>query len=201
VDETWDDYDIEAPHTHSAFDLKLGQVFFRDVRPDTGRDGPLYMRFRTAPVILAAICWFAVAVSALFVAIQDGGASWFMIIALAAWAVGIINFWWFDYVRIDGATIRRSHLFGLIRHDRRIDELREVRSLPLKARGMARRTPSIRFVFPDRWIEVRAAAYHWVDGRKLMLRLYRRGVPIAPKLVRHFELDEAPERKPATTPT
>ncbi|MEX2226759.1 MAG: hypothetical protein WEB52_09965 [Dehalococcoidia bacterium] len=191
MEETWDDYEDEGPHTHSAFETRLGLIFYHDARPDAGAGHPVYMRFRTAPVLLAATVWFIVACAVPFYGVRDGAIDAAALVIIVAAPVVLANFWWFDYVRIDETTVERSHLFGFVRHRGRIDVLRDVQSRPLRGLyGIT--TPSMRFVFPDQRFEVRAAAYHWVDGRKLAMRLHKRGIAIAPKLIQHFELDDPP---------
>jgi hypothetical protein len=192
VEETWADYPDEGSHRHSQFELALGRVLYRDARPDTDADSRIYMRARSGPVLMALLGLPIVAGFAVFHYLTEGYVRedpWPTLIALSAWALYVTNYWWFEWVRIDGRTVERSQLFGLIRRGGRLEALREVQSRPLRGlRGV--RTPSMRFVFSDHTFEVRAAAHHWVDGRKLMMRLHERGVPIAPKLVRHFELEE-----------
>jgi hypothetical protein len=150
------------------------------------------MRPRNGPILAALVGLPIVTGFAVFHYLTDGYIRenpWPTLIVLSVWTAGVANYWWFEWIRIDDRTLERSQLFGLIRRGGPIEALREVQSRPLRGRyGI--RTPSMRFVFSDRTFEARAAAYHWVDGRKLMMRLHERGVLIAPKLVHHFELDE-----------
>jgi len=179
-------------HTHSSLELRFGQVFYRDAHADTDAARPLYMRMRNGLTLVAALGWMVVAGGVLIRAIDGTAPSLAMLAGLAAWLAFVANFWWFEYVRIDATHIERSQLFGLARQRGRISDLRAVDARPLLGRG-GRRTPSLRFEWPDRTVEVRAGAHHWVDGRKLMRRLQARGIPIAPILVEHFELFDGDE--------
>jgi len=191
VEETWDDYPDEGPHKHSPLELAFGRLFYRDVQREPGGSQTVYMRPRNGLVFLAAGCWLVIGALAVRELVQNGSIPLAYVVFLGIFALGLVNYWWFEWVRVDDRSIERSQLLGLVRRSGLIETLQKVESRPLAKGYGGTRTPSMRFVFSDHTFEVRAAAHHWVDGRKLMMRLYQHGVPIAPKLVRHFELNDA----------